>query len=357
MSVRVLPISFDTAQALTDFVDTQLLQGRALVPCNGAVDLLEQVTLRVDFAGKAHEIDAVVGLPEIPQPNGRSAVGLQITVDARLRDRLLALRFETPPKAPAAVTKRIPPVDESVRPTFRQEPTRSADAPMAALRKDFGRRSDTPRGIPAVIDETSVDSALISGTTRSSAAENDVIESTWTGKSMVDDDEGGRPLVASRVVPVVANGTRDFSRRTGEAGMSGKHFLSDVAAEEFDDNEPTERQVTYSASGPAIRFPDSERLDVSNGARARETPWSVERLRKIVKQHRDEAAEVPSSPAATPERALRANDYFEAAKADLSANRIDMARTNLNLAIAYNAGEPAYRALLLTLERQLAASR
>jgi hypothetical protein len=54
-----------------------------------------------------------------------------------------------------------------------------------------------------------------------------------------------------------------------------------------------------------------------------------------------------------PEKALRADDYYQAAVADARNGSLELARTNANLAVACDATVPAYRELLESVEEQL----
>ena len=54
-----------------------------------------------------------------------------------------------------------------------------------------------------------------------------------------------------------------------------------------------------------------------------------------------------------PDKALRADDYYQAAMADARNGSFELARTNANLAVAYNPTVPAYRELLDDVEQRL----
>jgi hypothetical protein len=54
-----------------------------------------------------------------------------------------------------------------------------------------------------------------------------------------------------------------------------------------------------------------------------------------------------------PDKALRADDYYQAAMADARNGSFELARTNVNLAVAYNPTVPAYRELLDDVEQRL----
>lgn len=69
--------------------------------------------------------------------------------------------------------------------------------------------------------------------------------------------------------------------------------------------------------------------------------------------NRDDAGEAAQYRANYPDKAMRADDYFRAAMADAQNRQFELARTNVNLAMAYNPTVSEYRELLERVELEL----
>ncbi len=69
--------------------------------------------------------------------------------------------------------------------------------------------------------------------------------------------------------------------------------------------------------------------------------------------NREDAAEAARYRALYPDKAMRSDDYYRAAKADARNRKFELARTNINLAIAYNPTVSEYRELLEQVELEL----
>jgi hypothetical protein len=69
--------------------------------------------------------------------------------------------------------------------------------------------------------------------------------------------------------------------------------------------------------------------------------------------NREDAGEAARYRAQYPDKAMRGDDYFRAGMADVRNQKFELARTNVNLAIAYNPTVAGYRELLERVELEL----
>lgn len=357
MSSRLVSISFPDASVFRSYVDAHLCQGRAIVPRESlsgeAPELLEPVRLEVECAGRTLVLNAMIVQPHL-QLSGRAAVGLQVEWSSAAHERAALMTQSPARRAPAPKVTSSPP---PARPRTLRLPPETA--PQAAV--PFRQPQPTPASSPAVPAASMLRSSPqvepLPGRAPSGPRVAPSAHTAVTRRIRPVED----PRSSERVRPgaTVHRRTHQGHPGSGARPLSPLQRVTEAMARDTLDGEPestmgrTQPQPRYRTgplSVPASEVGSAEAKPVRSQRRAPlETPYSVDRIARVVERA------APVAPPVDPEKAQRANAYYEAARADLSAGRIDQARTHLNLAIAYNAREPAYRQLLVALERKIAS--
>lgn len=308
----VLTVEFLDPDALRAFENTELTYGRAVVRATDSVELLECVKLRVRFGELSADIPAQVAHPGLPQPDGTVAVGLTVDYDEEARDALHDLLGD--------------PLDRGWHTTQELLPIEVANANEVAARAATGDFSTVEERDSRWLAEEAAASHERPGSGAHHALDRDGITATdWNSAG----DDRHDPLADTDV--------------GGAWKQQDESFPDTLTVTGLEDQPPV------SGAQPAVLHTPVEGAEVAVAPvvrpRAAETPWDGEATRptRVL--------------AVDPDRALRANDYFEAARADLVRGQLDLARSNVNLAIAYNPAEREYQRFLLEIESKLAAAR
>lgn len=344
-------VDFIDPDALREFCRRELEQGRAIVPSRDAVELLEDVTLVVRFGELTAAIAASVAHPGLPQPDGSFAVGLAVGYDEEARarvsdllgdplDRGWSTTLELSPAeialANSAEAERAPAAPAAPAGAAGADPVLATASSVAAALgvSDFGdtRPDDDAAAMTPTARAVARARAAYSETT-AQAAEVDPAERT-SPNWRLDAPAGG-----SFPDTLTISGLDPESPATRRASPSGPHESS------AQDTPTAGTPVAQARAGRRdASDPHPSRLP-SPGAQPQrpDTPWSADAVRERIA-------------AVDPERASRARTYAEAAWQDLIAGRLELARANINLALAYDPTNRETRDLFERIEAGLAAA-
>ncbi len=314
----ILPVDFLDSDALRAFAEAELEHGRAVVASDKSLELLEDATLRVSVGELFVDLSASVAHPGLPQPDGRAAIGLAVAYDAPARDALHELLGEV--------------LDRGWSTTLDLSPRELASANEAvaahwaeAADTEVDRRLDEVRGgqeFAAYLTSTGWDLPEIAsepGRSRGGATQTD-----WMREEEAPDQ----------------------SLWSRDGSFPDARVLSELREQSAATGAPRALVETPTA---VATIPERSQRSPRAAALPVDTPWQVDAIREMQAASRAEGATRPTLRGVDPGRAMRAQDYFEAARADFAAGSLELARTNLNLAIAYNAIDPTYRDLLIQL--------
>jgi hypothetical protein len=358
----IIAISFADHRALAAFVEKQLMSGHAAIVSDRPAELFDDVVLRLETPGGTADIPASVAHPGLVTEDGARlglAVKLTPAQQAELEILVAAARqiAELDPEfadtsemavldAPLVRGRTVPPTAELAA-LLPAADTIALDDPVAAAEVVAAAVAEA-----LAADEPETEDAAAEPSTSTEVDESTVTEAADSKRKTLrghptepveDELDTGRStgpiditsaVITSSGVSLPVNPLQGVARPPAPRG-------------EIDDRihvyGPKRGQTIVSyrpnpvGEAPPTSLPDD--TDDANGANDSD-PFS--RSQEMTPS-KDSAAEYRSM---YPAKAKRAAAYFDAAQADVKAGAFETARTNLNLAIAYNPTEHAYRELL-----------
>lgn len=290
MSAQVVRAYFSGQLQLAAFVEQQLACGRAVVPCDLEIELFDDVILRVEASGRTHDVPATVAHPSLPIPGGGSGIGLAVALSDADQRALAALG-----DALGASSEGYDEVELSI--DINDLDVEGETDPQ--LERPNLTVAEEPDAGPSAADLSALDHFFadtpdLSDPPTEPPVETDGLEHLFEERTAAPRD----------TLPGLFHSTLQPSRR-GSIDAAIDDAL---------------------ATSTAAQSTDLDAVQESEAARYR---------------------------ALYPDKALRADEYYQAARADLAGGSLELARTNANLAVAYNPAVTAYRDLLAAVEERL----
>ena len=290
MSAQVVPAYFFEQAQLAAFVGQQLACGRAVVPCELEIELFDDVILRVEAGARSYDLRASVAHPSLPMPTGGVGLGLAVSLSDADRQALAQLE-----DALGDVQEAFDGIELSL--DVEDLDVEGETAPHI----ERPELKDTVQGAP--------------GPSPADLADLDYFFS-----------ETPLPLEPTPETPIA---TEVLEQLTEERTAPHSNTMPGLFHSTL---QPTRRGSVDDAIDSALAEPT---------------------VRGAVDLDAGQESEAARYRALYPDKALRADEYYLAARADAGTGALELARTNANLAVAYNPTVAAYRDLLASVEERL----